>query len=59
MKSSSDGGDSGSKKFIRAISDACGGGLVRSAFSRSLGSGCRFCVGAFGTNLIPVAVKMY
>jgi hypothetical protein len=34
-------------------------GLAESAFSEGLESGGRFCVGAFGRNLSPVAVKMF
>jgi hypothetical protein len=34
-------------------------GLAESAFGGSLGSGGRFCVGAFGRNLASVAVKMF
>jgi hypothetical protein len=49
LKLSSHGGDSGSKKFKRGY-----GGVWR-----SLESGGRFCVGAFGRNLASVAVKMF
>jgi hypothetical protein len=55
LKLSSDGGDSGSKKYKRGY----GGGLAESAFDGSLGSGGRFCVGAFARNLASVAVKMF
>jgi hypothetical protein len=34
------------------------GPVVESAFGGSLGSSCRFCVGAFGMNPASVAVKM-
>jgi hypothetical protein len=34
-------------------------GLAESALDGSLESGGRFCVGAFGRNLAPVAVKMF
>jgi hypothetical protein len=52
-KLSSDIGDSGSRKFKRGYGGACGG------VWRSLESGGRFCVGAFGRNLASVAVKMF
>jgi hypothetical protein len=53
LKSGSDGGDSGSKKCKRGYGGAfCG-------VWRSLESGGRFCVGAFGRNLAAVAVKMF
>jgi hypothetical protein len=44
LKLSSDGGDSGRKKCKRSYGGACGG------VWRSLESGDRFCVGAFGRN---------
>jgi hypothetical protein len=46
-----DGGDYGSKNANEAV--------VGSAFCGSLESGGRFCVGAFGRNLVSVAVKMF
>jgi hypothetical protein len=54
-KLSSDGGDSGSKKYKQGY-----GGVWRSLrLCGSLESGGRFCVGEFGRNLAPVAVKMF
>jgi hypothetical protein len=53
LKLSSDGGDSGSNKYRRGYGGAYGG------VWRSLESGGRFCVGAFGRNLASVAVKMF
>jgi hypothetical protein len=50
LKLSSEGGDSGSKKYKRGYGGAYGG---------SVESGSRFCVGAFGKNLASVAVKMF
>jgi hypothetical protein len=52
MKRRFDDGDSGSKKCKRGCCGAYGGG-------GSLESGGRFCVGAFGSNLASVAVKMF
>jgi hypothetical protein len=34
-------------------------GLAKSAFSRSLESGGRFCVGAFGRHMASVVVKVF
>jgi hypothetical protein len=64
LKLSSDGGDSDSKRCKRGYGGAYGGvwrtlRLTESAFGRSLESGVRFCVGAFGRNLATVAVKMF
>jgi hypothetical protein len=53
LKLSPDGGDPGSKKCKRGYGGACGG------VWRSLESGGRFCVGAFGRNLASVAMKMF
>jgi hypothetical protein len=53
LKLSSDGGDSGTKKCKRGYGDAYG------RVWRSIESGGRFCVGAFGRNLASVAVKMF
>jgi hypothetical protein len=53
LKLSSDGGDSGNKKCSRGCGCAYGG------VWRSLESGGRFCVGAFGRSLASVAVKMF
>lgn len=56
---SSDVGDSSSKKYKRDYDDAYGGGLSKSTLGRSLELGTRFCVDAFGRNLVLVAVKMF
>jgi hypothetical protein len=55
LQLSSDGGDYGSGKCKRDYG-AC---LEESAFSESLESGGLLCVGAFGSNLASVAVKMF
>jgi hypothetical protein len=49
LKLVSGGGDSGSKKCRQGYSGVW----------RNLESGGRFCVGAFGRNLVSVAVKMF
>jgi hypothetical protein len=54
LKLSYGGGDSGSKKWWRLW--WC---QAESAFSGSLESGGRFCVGAFGRNPASIAVKMF
>jgi hypothetical protein len=55
LKLSSDGGDSGSKKYMRSYGmvwrSLCLAGVCE--------SGGRFCVGAFGRNLASIAVKMF
>jgi hypothetical protein len=53
LKLVSDGIDSGSKKCKRGYGGACSG------VWRSLESGGRFCVGAFGRNPVSIAVKMF
>jgi len=53
LKLNSDGGGSGSEWCKRGYSGAYG------SVWRSLESGGRFCVGAFGTNLAAFDVKMY
>jgi hypothetical protein len=53
LKLSFDGGESGSKKCKRGYGGAYGG------VWRSLESGGRFCVRAFGKNLTSVAEKMF
>jgi hypothetical protein len=50
---SSDRGESGSKKYYKICVHAYGGAW------RSPESGSRFCVGAFATNMISIAVKMF
>jgi hypothetical protein len=61
LKSTSDGGKSGSKKLKRGYSGAYGGiwRSLRLAGVWILDSGGRFCVGPFGRNLAAVAVKMF
>jgi hypothetical protein len=53
LKLGSDGGDSGSKKCKRVY-----GEVWRSAFGGNLETGGRFCVGAFGRNLVSVIGKI-
>jgi hypothetical protein len=61
LKLISDGGDSGSKKCKRGYGGAYGGVWRSLRFTGVwiLESGTRFCVGAFGRNLVSVAVKMF
>jgi hypothetical protein len=53
LKLSSEGGDSGGKKFRLGYGGACGG------VWQNLESCCRFCVDEFGRNLASVAMKMF
>jgi hypothetical protein len=61
LQSSSDSGDSGSKKWKRSYGGAYGAVWQSLRFARvwSLKSGSRFCVSAFGRNLASVAVKIF
>jgi hypothetical protein len=61
LKLSSDGGESGSKKYRRGCGGTYGGvwGSLRLAGLWSLESGGRFCIGTFYRNLASFAVKLF
>jgi hypothetical protein len=59
MKLSSDGSDSGGKKCKQGYGGASWWGLMESMFGGSLESRGHLCVGAFGRNLVSVALEMF